>query len=178
MIREFIINYLFVWIKIRGPGHLKVIHSIMKKLFYEKLPVLDPKMKNHFVEYDFTYYYIIEYLSKILEKYTRDGHFYLMEYFHNVFLKNIDVWGFVMVYFAIYEELYKKKEELNNSQLLVLHKIKYIIIDYLYQTPDEPINTTLLVKELSELNSLFSSFHNHKSPSKVDTEIYRISQTS
>jgi serine/threonine protein kinase len=178
MIREFVINYLFIWIKIRGPGHLKVIHAIMKKMFYKDLPALDTEMKNHFVEYDFTYYYIIEYLSKILEKYTKVGHFYLMDYFHNVFLKNNDIWGFVMVYFAIYEELYNKEEQLNISQLLVLQKIKHIIIHFLYQTPTEIIDTTLLVEELSELNVLFSSFHtNHKILPKIDS-IYRISKSS
>jgi hypothetical protein len=42
----------------------------MKKLFINQLPVLDTKNKELFIEYKFTYHYIIEYIAKILEKYT------------------------------------------------------------------------------------------------------------
>ena len=106
-IREFVVNYIFIWNEIRGPGHLKAINDIVKKLTISNLTAIKKeKIKEHFVEYDFTYYYIVEYLSKILEKYTQNSKIDLMSYFNTVFLKNIDIWGFTMTYIALYEHLY------------------------------------------------------------------------
>ena len=70
-IREFVINYIFYWNKERGPGHLKTINSIVKHLSYNELTAIEnKKVKDHIIEYEFTYYYIVEYISKILFKYT------------------------------------------------------------------------------------------------------------
>lgn len=87
-IREFVINYIFIWNDIRGSGHFSSINEIIKKLTIKDLPAIkNNKIKDNFIEYDFTYYYIIEYISKVLQKYTNNGHLNLMEYFENVFLK-------------------------------------------------------------------------------------------
>jgi serine/threonine protein kinase len=75
-IREFTINYIFIWNNIRGPGHLDTINDIIKSLTFKELIEIKKKgVKAHIIEYEFTYYYIVEYLSKILEKYTSNGYF-------------------------------------------------------------------------------------------------------
>ena len=71
---------------------LKAINSIMNKLFVNDLPSV--KKQDLFIEYDFTYYYIIEYISKVLVTYTIDNKFMMHDYFNNVFLKILDIWGF------------------------------------------------------------------------------------
>ena len=154
-IREFVINYIFIWNDIRGSGHLSTINNIIKKLTIQELPAIKQiKIKEHFIEYDFTYYYIIEYLSKILEKYTNNGSLDIMSYFENVFLKNIDIWGFIMIYMALYQYLYNTFDDLNQYQIECMTKIKYIIIHFLYETPLEPINVSSLVNELTKLNKI------------------------
>ena len=66
-IREFVINYIFIWNNIRGPGHLSAINEIIKKLTIHDLTAIKKdKIKDHFIEYDFTYYYIVEYLLKLV----------------------------------------------------------------------------------------------------------------
>ena len=152
-IREFVINYIFIWNDIRGSGHLSTINNIIKKLTIQELPAIKQiKIKEHFIEYDFTYYYIIEYLSKILEKYTNNGSLDIMSYFENVFLKNIDIWGFIMIYIALYQYLYNTFDDLNEYQFEFITKIKYIIIHFLYESPLEPIKVSSLVNELAKLN--------------------------
>ena len=154
-IREFVVNYIFIWNEIRGPGHLKAINDIVKKLTISNLTAIKKeKIKEHFVEYDFTYYYIVEYLSKILEKYTQNSKIDLMSYFNTVFLKNIDIWGFTMTYIALYEHLYVSFDTLTEIQIQFLNKIKYIIIHFLFESPIEPINVSLLVDELTKLNPI------------------------
>ena len=108
-------------------------------------------MKRHLVEYDFTYYYIIEYLSKIIEKYTTNGKIDLMDYFTNIFIKNIDIWGFTMIYIDFYENINSPK---------ICRKIKDIIIRFLYENPLVTIDTKLLVQELSSLNPMINTMKN------------------
>ena len=158
-IREFVINYIFIWNDIRGPGHLSAINDIIKKLTIKDLTAITKnKIKDHFIEYEFTYYYIVEYLSKILEKYTKNGILDIMTYFENVFLKNIDIWGFTMIYIVFYEHLYQDFNELNQYQMEFILKIKYIIIHFLYECPIKPIDVSSLVNELTSLNKVIEKF--------------------
>lgn len=167
-IREFVMNYIFIWNEIRGPGHLSAINDIIKKLTIKELSaVKKDKVKEHLVEYEFTYYYIVEYLSRILEKYTNNGTFDLMTYFNTIFIKNIDIWGFVMIYVSIYELLYNTFETLNESQMRFIDKIKYIIIHFLYESPIEQINVSSLIHELTSLNILIDRFDINTIPKKI-----------
>ena len=101
-IREFVINYIFAWIEIRGPGHLDLINTIIQQFSEEELvSIKRKKIKNHVIEYEFTYYYIVEYLSKILFEITKDGKVDLFSYFNNVFINNIDIWIYNNIYCII-----------------------------------------------------------------------------
>lgn len=158
-IREFVLNYIFIWNDIRGSGHLSAINDIVKKLTIKDLPSINQnKVKDHIIEYDFTYYYIVEYLSRILEKYTNNGTINIMEYYKEVFLKNVDIWGFVMIYITLYEYLYDFYDKLNEYQMFFIRRIKYIIIHYLYETPISPIDVSSLVNELTSLNKVIEQF--------------------
>jgi hypothetical protein len=171
-IREFVINYIFIWNDIRGPGHLSTINNIIEKLTIKDLTAIKKtKVKQHFIEYDFTYYYIIEYISKILEKYTNNGSLDIMSYFENVFLKNIDIWGFIMIYITLYEYLYNTFNDLNEYQIEFITKIKYIIIHFLYESPLEPINVSSLVTELTNLNTIIAKFNINNSSKKLENNI-------
>jgi hypothetical protein len=166
-IREFVINYIFIWNDIRGPGHLNTINSFMKKLMFNELPAIKKeKIKEHIIEYDFTYYYIVEYISQILLHFTSDGKFHLFKYFNNVFLKNIDIWGFVMIYISMFEKLYPQFDKLNEYQMQFINKVKYIIIHFLYESPVKPIVVDDLVKELTSLNTLVEKFDLNVTPRK------------
>ena len=180
-IREFVINYIFYWNKIRGAGHLKTINSIMKRLTYDELPAIENKnIKNHVIEYDFTYYYIVEYISKILLKYTVTGKLNLLDYFNNIFLKNIDVWGLTMIYMKFLDHLYaiyKDDKQLNIYHMQFIDKIKYIIIHFLFENPTEVINIAELATELQTLNTLTSKFNVTNKGNKDEKVNYLLSLT-
>jgi hypothetical protein len=165
-IREFVINYIFIWNNIRGSGHLDAINKIVKIFTIPELTAIKKKkIRNHVIEYDFTYYYIVEYISKILYKYTNNGQLELVKYFNTIFLKNIDIWGFTMIYISIVEHLYNSFKNLTDYHLQIINKIKYIIIHFLYENPLHPINIDSLVVELTKLNDIIN---NEK---KTDTNI-------
>jgi hypothetical protein len=158
-IREFVINYIFIWNDIRGVGHLNIINNIIKKFTINELTAIkDNDTKDHLIKYDFTHYYIVEYLSTILEKYTNNKRLDLITYFKNVFLKNIDIWGFTMIYIEFYSKLYISFKTLNEYQMEFIIKIKYIIIHFLYESSITPIDTSSLITELTNLNKLIDNF--------------------
>ena len=168
-IREFVINYMFIWNNIRGPGHLNIINNIIKKFTINELTAIkDNDIKDHLIEYDFTHYYILEYLSKILEKYTNNKGFDVITYFKNVFLKNVDIWGFTMIYIEFYRNLYNSFNTLNEYQMEFIIKIKYIIIHFLYENHINPIDISTLTIELTNLNKLIDKFDVNQSSKKIE----------
>jgi len=157
-LKEFVTNYIFAWNKIRGIGHLKIINSIIQKLTRHDLTeIKKEKIKKHVMEYNFTYGYIVDYISSILLKFTVDGEFKLLNYFNNVFLKTIDIWGLVMNYLIFLND-FGDYDELNQSQIEFIDKIKYIVMHYLFESPTEVIDVNQLVKELQSLNTIILQF--------------------
>lgn len=121
---EFLKTYLEKWNTKRGKGHIKTITSIWSGIT-GKQNIQDT--------------IIIPYLSAILLEYTRNGEFDTIGYFKNVFLKLIDLWGFIICYSAFLETGYKN-EKINN-----------LILNYLYRKPTENINIDELLYDLRNL---------------------------
>lgn len=121
---DFLKGYIQKWNTKRGKGHIKTIISIWT----------DITGKQNIQET-----IIIPYLSAILLKYTRNGQFDTMGYFKNVFLKLLDLWGFIICYTAFLDAGYKN-EKINN-----------LVITYLFRMPTENINIDNLVHDLRNL---------------------------
>jgi hypothetical protein len=158
LVREFVLDYIFAWNKIRGVGHLKTINSFFKLLINNELPnIQSVKIKKHIIEYDFTYNYIVDYISQILLHFTVNSEFQLLDYFNNVFIKNIDTWGLVMTYSTIIKQLVKSSENtkyLSKSELMLVNKIKYIMFHYLFEAPLKVIDINKVAEELQSLNNI------------------------
>jgi serine/threonine protein kinase len=116
--------YVEKWNQKRGKGHIKTITSIWRGI----------TGKQNIQET-----IIIPYLRAILLEYTRNGEFDTIGYFKNVFLKLIDLWGFIICYSAFLETGYKN-EKINN-----------LVINYLYRTPTETIDIENLLHDLRNL---------------------------
>ena len=154
VIRSFVINYTVAWIDERGPGHLKTLNSIFREMFENTLTNIDAKFKEDIIEYEYTFYFIFEYLTQILFKFTRNNKFDSMDYFSTVFLKNIDVWGFVIIYVSIFEYLYDNYKKLNEVELDIIKTIKNMIF-LLFKSSTEPIDTDSLEPMIDKLDELF-----------------------
>ena len=75
-------------------------------------------------------HYIIEYLTKILDKYTQHGKINIISYFNKIFIKIIDIWGFIMSYIVLYEYLYPSFVSLTDTQFKYMNQLKYIIVHF------------------------------------------------
>ena len=138
-IRKFVRGYIFSWSKKRGVGHLYLINKKLAQLFNNANDKNDKKKSK--VVYDFTYYYIVEYLFQILQTFTKNGTFDLYAYFSEVFIKNIDIWGFVMTYYMFINNNKNKNSE-------TFKKIKYTIVHFLFENPTKPIDATKIISVL------------------------------
>lgn len=157
-IRAFVLKYFVYLNKEYKTGHIRYINKIMKMLFNENIETLYKKIKDDIVTTEYTYYYIIEYISKIVYEYTdfENKKLDIQDYFKNVYLKTVDIWGFVFCYLPILTVFSNtKRKNLENTDIKIYEKIKHLIIHYLYENPLEPIDSKEIIKELEELNSLF-----------------------
>ena len=160
-LRTFVINYVLEWVEERGPGHLKTMNNIFKNLFEQDLKNMEDSFRGEIIEYDFTFYFIFEYITKILVAFTRNGKFDSDAYLSQVFLKNIDVWGFVVSYVPIVEDVLGAHKKLTTVQFNIIDKIKELML-MLIDASDKPVNVPGLIEKLNELNSVFSHFKRSK----------------
>jgi len=167
-LRTFVINYVLEWVEERGPGHLKTMNNIFKNLFEQDLKNMEDSFRGEIIEYDFTFYFIFEYITKILVAFTKNGKFDSDAYLSQVFLKNIDVWGFVVSYVPIVEDVLGAHKKLTTVQFNIIAKIKELML-LLIDASDKPINVTSLIEKLNELNLLFSHFKRTKKPESSST---------
>jgi len=159
-LRPFVIDYIHAWIKERGDGHYRFINQIMGILFSRQLTSVNDSDKTTFIEKDFTMPYITNYIIEILIHFTRfreNGTLNLRIYLDTVFIKIVDVWGFISTYFPMLEIFDENYDNLSEEEEKIFETIKQLYIKYLYSPRIEPVNTDELVKDLKFLSVLFSN---------------------
>ena len=158
-LRPFVIDYIHFWIKERGAGHYRFINQIMGILFSRHLTSVNDLDKSTLIENDFTMTYITNYLIDVLIHFTRfreNGTLNMRIYLDTVFIKIVDIWGFIVTYFPMLEFFDENYDNLTEEQEQMFKKIKELFIKYLYSPRIEPINENELVSDLKILSKLFS----------------------
>jgi serine/threonine protein kinase len=167
-LKPFVIDYISFWLKERGPGHYKFINEIMYMLFSKDLKKMSEESLKIVIETEFTMSYISDYIVDILIKFTKfrkDGTLNLRDYLDNVFIENIDIWGFCSAYFPFMEILFNNYEKLNEIEKNLFNIIKSIFVT-LYTTRDEKININEIIEKLEKINKLLSENINESVDSK------------
>jgi hypothetical protein len=161
---------------------LKLINYIFKVLYKDEYDGLlnknNDKNNNkskYILEYNYTIEKIYNYLSKVLEKYIKNGTFHQFEFFKEVYLKNVDIWGFfsIYLYFVEYISIKNTKSDITNlkkSQLKLIDKIKegYSLI---LNSANIPINIDALVTILKEIDPLLNESLNEEIQNKKNSFI-------
>lgn len=142
-------------------GSLPLIRIIIKRFNFLKANFMN---KNKLISSND---YIVNYLADIIFKYTnlfksdlvknkniRVSEYILTSYFNEIYLKNVDIWGFVVTYWDIFNFVYSD-ELLMSKNVQLLNKIKQITINHLYLNSIKPINVTSLIDDLKLLNNHF-----------------------
>ena len=173
-LKPFVFNFIHFWMKERGAGHYKFINEIMYVLYsdkYKKQLLSDvPKV----IETQITMIFIVNYITHILihfTKFRKDGTLNLRDYFDNVFIKIVDIWGFISIYYPMLELMSNNYDSLTEKELKIFEKLKFIFGEYLYNPRHEPINMNKLYSDLKDLGGLIYAII------KVKTE-FMISETN
>ena len=154
-LRPFVISYLKEWMKERGSGHYKFINEIMFLLYSHTLTSVSEDDKPAVIETEITMPYIIDYIVEVLLHYTKfktDGSLNLREYLNNVYIKIVDVWGFITVYYPFLEMFSNHYANLNDNELKILNQLKYIFNEYLYKPRSSAIIMNELYNDLNKKN--------------------------
>ena len=159
-VRTFVINYVHAWVEQRGPGHLKTINKIFKYLFQDDIQYNDAISKDDIIEYEYTFYFIFDYLTKVIVKFTQNGHFDKMAYFQQVFLSNIDIWGFVSSYIPIVEDIVKSSSDAETSRVTptereAIRRVKELIM-ILVEAAEVSINVDTVISQLIGMNAVLA----------------------
>lgn len=141
---EFIKTYFNNYVS-RNPGHLKDFNSIFKNLKTPNYSYISPTLLNDKSLINNNIEYIYTYLSEILQKYTKNNNFDVIDYFSNVYIKNLDIWGFIICYHPlVYYNI-----QYNNIFLELIKKLLHLLLKY----SSSPIN----IYELKEILLEFSN---------------------
>jgi hypothetical protein len=158
VLRPFLVDFIYVWTKHAGLGHYNFINNMFQVLFQHDLNnATSAEYVKDAIEFSFTNNYIINYLIEILIKYTKNREFQLLKYFNEVYIKIVDIWGFLMCYYNIISVLYKNYNNLNKSELELFDALKQIYIEYLFKPRVSPIPIEKLTSDLKKLNVLFDA---------------------
>jgi hypothetical protein len=123
--------------------------------------------------------FIVNYIVNVLvhfTKFRKDGSLNLRDYFDNVFIKIVDVWGFINVYYPVIELLANNYSLLTENEIKVFDKLKLIFVNYLYNPRHEPINMNSLYLDLKDLGDLI--YETLKSKNKNNSSTNRSSYSS
>jgi hypothetical protein len=78
----------------------------------------------------------------------------LREYLNDVYIKIVDVWGFITTYYPFLEMFSKNYFTLNENELKILKQLQYIYNEYLYTPRATPYNMNELYDDLKTLGNL------------------------
>jgi serine/threonine protein kinase len=170
-LKPFVIDYINIWMKERGAGHYKFINEIMYTLFHNILTSIPEKSKPNVIETQITMDFMVNYIVNVLVHFTKfkpDGSLNLREYLDKVFIKIVDIWGFITIYFPIIELLSNNYNKLTKHELKIFEQLRYMFVEYLYTPRHEIIDMNILYYDLKKLGDLI--YQNYKGIQKISSE--------
>ena len=155
LLKPFITEYVQSWMADRGAGHYKFIISIMELLFsneYEEEGISKEDLPG-VIEKD-TMDYIVNYLVDVLVHFTHfkeDGTLNMREYLDNVFIKIVDIYGFITTYYPVLEMLSNNYKVLQKMEIKIFKHLQFIFVEYLYNPRHEPYDMCVLLTDFEDL---------------------------
>jgi hypothetical protein len=172
-LRRFIKQFTDYYIESKS-GHLRIFDSV----FDNKNPIINTQYeKNNIInvitytlsidkdtmyvgnnELNITHMdYIYEYIYKILIKYTSDNYFNVIGYFEEVYIHNLDIWGFIMGY-----EPLILNPITNNKYKKDIKDVFSVLLTLLLEFSDNRIPIELLENTLTIFNNKLSKLQKKK----------------
>ena len=136
----FVNTYFDYWIKERGEGHYKLMCKVVNILS-------DEQPKKVMVDYIVN---ILTVFFKESKNEEEDIILNLRKYLDNVFIHNVDKWGFVTSYFPVLYLYYDNRRSLSEKQQRTFSKLRELFY-YTYTTASTKIDTNVIFYYLNSL---------------------------
>lgn len=177
LIRTFIINYYTERLS-KSISHFNIFNNLIKKLFYEDLiNIKNVKEKLYMIYYEYTFYFIIEYLTSIVFHYTKNKVLNLDKYYNNIYSKIVDLWGFFNLFDLLYNKIYnlKIKDKYHHN---ILFLIKNFYVNEIYTKPLQIINTNKMIETIKEINDNLNKTSTIFYKNELKKNFYRVKLNS
>ena len=193
-LRAFVLQYVKHWMKSRGKGHYDFIAEFIQLLLNpqqqqtQKQPqhsTVDTEEMDALMDDDkdqLAIQCIIDYIVDVLTHFTKfkhDGTLNLRIYLDNVFIRIVDIWGFLSIYFPFAEWLATNYSILTPSERKLFHFLQQnIIVKYMFAPRHEEINMNRLFKDLNTFGRLIqiSNKQEQKTIRRVSANVKNISR--
>jgi len=164
-LNDFIVKFVKTQIDHRGSGHLSNFKSIFQKMYGTpeyfdtiksiNMGIMNKRSNKEDINLKHIKY-IYNYIFDILVKFTKNKKFDVLGYLNTVYIKNVDIWGFVMSFLPLTERLmqYEMIEPSSKTDFYrrMIHKsmkqLIYILLKYSYL----PINVDKINQVIILLN--------------------------
>ena len=159
-VRNYVINeYLIKLARYYGYYDDNVI--LFKKIFspgISEQTFLPDVKKDNLIEYGYYMYYLSNYITDILMKFTTDDmKFDINKYFMEVYLFNSDIFGLMTVYYNFFEIGLDKIMLPEETKKIYLNRIRSLLVENIYSNGGEKIDINKLTKDINGLNEIINS---------------------
>jgi len=146
----FLDKYLAYWNTQAGFGSLDLVNYIYEGILAKnnKVSISDAKYVGNTIKH---------YIANVVHKYTtKNKTIDLKKYYHDVYLKNLDLWGAVMSCIPVFEMMYQSRESLNTIDLMVLDEL-FAMFSYLIKKDITHLDYKVIVNHLKQISTLYGS---------------------
>jgi len=152
-ILDFVAGFVSDWNGIRGEGSVSILVTLYDKLVpyaAKKCGIPHTIAVGPYAKNDAVPAFAVVYIANILEKYIRDKKFHLEEYYQEVYLKSLDVWGFAISFLILFNMLCKNESTLNSAEKRSLGSLCNMFI-HILKMDAEPINVGSVATYVGEV---------------------------
>jgi hypothetical protein len=159
LLKVIAVNMINKSIEETSEGHFEYITA---NILHDIYKIYASKGKYDLLDYNvLAYTTLIEYIQAVLIKYVdENGKFNDVGYFYDVFVHNVDIWGFIMTYAPIVED---GADKIHKD---IINGICRILLKYCFspEFATKPINVNELASDLLSLNDIARSIIATKLP--------------
>ena len=162
-VRNYVINEYLIKLA-RYYGYYDDNVALFKLIFSPGISdetFLSEVKRDNLVEYGYYVYYLSNYITDILMKYTSSSLvFDVDKYFMEAYLYNSDVFGLMTVYYNYFELDLDNIELDEDTKKIYLNRIRSLLVEHIYSNGGEKININKLINAITELNKVIKHDNN------------------
>jgi serine/threonine protein kinase len=162
-VRNYVINEYLIKLA-RYYGYYDDNVALFKLIFSPGISdetFLSEVKRDNLIEYGYYVYYLSNYITDILMKYTSTSLvFDVDKYFMEAYLYNSDVFGLMTVYYNYFELDLDNIELDEDTKKIYLNRIRSLLVEHIYSNGGEKINLNKLINAITELNKVIKHDNN------------------